>query len=194
MAEQVQYTIISLRQFTADAAHELHSPLTGLQTDLQLLAAGDDPAQQQRVARAQYQALRLQDLDDSLLELSRLEAGSNMGELLLLNLTQLVQAAGELVASQAEHADLDFEMQLPGQSILILGDEAQLQRALVNVLDNSLKFTPLPGKIMLSLAAEKETVVITDVTPASASFQKIYRRCSTVSTAGATRPVMKAVV
>ena len=160
MAEQVENTVNSLRQFTADAAHELHTPLTALQTDLQLLAAGDDQAQQQRVARAQSQAQRLQDLADSLLELSRLEAESSLGERPLLNLTQLVQTCGEVVASQAEQADLLFEMQLPVQPIMIRGAESQLQRAVVNVLDNSLKFTPEPGKIVLSLAAEKETVVI----------------------------------
>jgi len=161
MAEQVENTVKSLRQFTADAAHELHTPLTALQTDLQLLAAGDDPAQKQRVARAQNQALRLQDLADSLLELSWLEAESRTGERPLLDLTQLVQTTGELYASQAEQAGLDFEMQLLDQSILIPGDESQLQRALVNVLDNSLKFTLVPGKIVLSLVTEKETAVTT---------------------------------
>jgi signal transduction histidine kinase len=161
MAEQVENTVKSLHQFMADAAHELHTPLTALQTDLKLLAVDDDPAQQQRVVRAQNQALRLQDLADSLLELSWLEAESRTGERPLLNLSQLVQTSGELVASQAEQAGLAFEMQLSHQSILISGDESQLQRALVNVLDNSLKFTPAPGKIVLSLAAEKETAVIT---------------------------------
>jgi signal transduction histidine kinase len=77
------------------------------------------------------------------------------------NLTQLVQITGERVASQAEQADLAFEMQLPHQPIVIRGDESQLQRALVNVLDNSLKFTPPPGKIVLALATEGETAAIT---------------------------------
>lgn len=160
MAGQIEGKIVALRQFVADAAHELHTPLTALQTDLQLLESGDDLAQQ-RVGRAQGQALRLQELVDGLLELSRLEAESTRGERPSLNLAQLVQTTSELVASQAEQADLDFEMQLPDQLILIQGDESQLQRALINVLDNSLKFTPPPGKIVLSLTAEKETAVIT---------------------------------
>jgi signal transduction histidine kinase len=64
------------------------------------------------------------------------------------------------MASQAEQAGLDFTMQLPDSPITVQGDESQLQRALDNVLDNSLKFTPPLGQISLSLAAEGETAVI----------------------------------
>ena len=161
MAGQVENTVHSLCRFTADAAHELYTPLTALQTDLQLLESGSDSVQQQRVARAQDQAQRLQDLADGLLELSRLEAESSAEKRPLLNLTQLVQTTGERVASQAEQANLGFELQLPDQPITIRGDESQLQRALVNVLDNSLKFTPPPGRIVLALAVEGEAAIIT---------------------------------
>jgi len=160
MADQVEGKIKILRQFVADAAHELHTPLTALQTDLQLLSASDDPVQQQRVERAQSQAERLQALADSLLELSRLEAESSRRERALIDLNQLVQTIGELYASQAEQADLDFEMKLSNQSIMVPGDDSHLQRALVNVLDNSLKFTPPPGAIVLSLGMEEATAVI----------------------------------
>jgi signal transduction histidine kinase len=160
MAAQVENTVQSLRQFTADAAHELHTPLTALQTDLQLLESDVDAAQKPRLARAQAQALRLQDLADSLLELSRLEAAVN-GVQSSFNLTRLVQAAGELAASQAEQMDLTLALQLPEQPVMVRGDESQLQRALLNVLDNSLKFTPPPGEIVLALAVAGETAVIT---------------------------------
>jgi len=161
MAAQVESTVNSLRQFTADAAHELHTPLTALQTDLQLLAMDDDPQQQKRVVRAQVQAQRLQDLADGLLELSWLQAETKSITPTDLNLTRLVQTVGELYASRAEQLDLIFEMKLPEQSIMIRGDESQLQRALINVLDNSLKFTPAPGKIGLFLDFEAKQVVIT---------------------------------
>lgn len=160
MATQVENTVQSLRQFTADAAHELHTPLTALQTDLQLLESDADTAQQPRLARAQAQARRLQDLADSLLELSRLEAAAD-GEQSTLNLTHLVQTTGELAASQAEQMDLTLTLQLSGQPVMVRGDESQLQRALLNVLDNSLKFTPPPGEIVLALVVEGETAVVT---------------------------------
>ena len=161
MAAQVEKTVASLRQFTADSAHELHTPLTALQTDLQLLAASTDAVQQERARRAQGQAQRLQALADDLLELSRLEAEPQREERPFLNLTQLVQTTGELMASQAEQADLHFTMQLAESPITVPGDESQLQRALLNVLDNSIKFTPSPGEVSLSLGVVGETAVVT---------------------------------
>lgn len=162
MAAQVEGTVNSLRQFTADSAHELHTPLTALQTDLQLLAATGDPAQQrQRALRAYGQARRLQDLVESLLELSQLEAETPLGERPLVDLTRLVQTNGELWASQAEQADLEFTMELPANAIKVRGDAVQLQQALSNVFENSLKFTPPPGNIVLTLVEEENTAVIT---------------------------------
>jgi signal transduction histidine kinase len=161
MAEQVENTVNSLRRFTADAAHELHTPLTALQTDLHLLAGGVDQSQKERVARAEEQAKRLQDLADSLLELSQLEAEMTAGARPSIDLATLVQAAGELYASRAEQAGLAFDMQLQDQPVYVQANEAELRRALANILDNSLKFTPLPGEITLSLAAENNSAVVT---------------------------------
>ncbi len=151
MADQVENTVTSLRRFTADAAHELHTPLTALQTDLQLLENSTDGAQQQQAARARAQAQRLETLTDNLLELSRLEAQSDDAALTPLDLTPLVQTTGELMASRAEQAGLAFTLTLPDAPLIVRGDANQLQRALINVLDNSLKFTPPPGEIELTL-------------------------------------------
>jgi two-component system sensor histidine kinase BaeS len=162
MAAQVENTVTTLRQFAADASHELHTPLTALQTDLQLLAEGGSKAeQQQRMLRAQGQAVRLQALADSLLDLSRLEAEPVSAERPLLNLTELVQTTGELVASQAEQAGLDFQMDVGETAVTLRGDAARLQQALLNLLENSLKFTSVPGEIGLSLVEEGKTAVIT---------------------------------
>jgi signal transduction histidine kinase len=161
MAEQVEGTVNSLRRFTADAAHELHTPLTALQMDLQLLDADADPLQKQRVARAEEQAQRLQDLAERLLELSQLEAEAEARPQQLIDLKALVQTAGELYASRAEQAGIDFEMHLPEGAILILADDKQLQTAVANILDNSLKFTAAPGSVVLSLVAADDRAVVT---------------------------------
>jgi signal transduction histidine kinase len=162
MAAQIEKTVVTLRQFAADAAHELHTPLTALQTDLHLLTEGGTAAEQEvRMQRAQSQAVRLQVLADSLLDLSRLEAEPMQQERPLFDLTQLVQTVGELAASQSEQAGLDFELDVPETGVFIHGDDARLQQAIQNLLDNSLKFTPVPGEIWLSLVEEGGTAVIT---------------------------------
>ena len=81
MAERVETTVTSLRRFVADAAHEIGTPLTALQADLELAerkATSDD--ERRLVDRALAQTGRLASLSDNLLQLSRLEAGEPAGE------------------------------------------------------------------------------------------------------------------
>jgi len=77
MATQTQHTVTALQRFVADAAHELGTPLTALEADLELAQTQTDPADQQRlIGRAMRQAERLERLSGNLLRLSRLDAGS----------------------------------------------------------------------------------------------------------------------
>jgi signal transduction histidine kinase len=163
MADQVEDTVVTLRRFVSDAAHELNTPLATLRTNLEMMRQdslpGQDsvptqdslPGQNERVARAQAQVERLEILTRGMLDLSRIEAGMNQGALGPVSLTALAQEMGELYASRAEQAGLTFELSLPQAAILIQGDEGQLRQALTNLLDNAIKFTPDGGRVGLGL-------------------------------------------
>ncbi|HTP08812.1 MAG TPA: HAMP domain-containing sensor histidine kinase [Anaerolineae bacterium] len=151
MADQVEETIMTLRRFVSDAAHELHSPLTALQTDLELSAGERDETQRAAlIAQAQQQALRLRELADNLLDLSRVEAG---GQTLFVtvNLSDLLRDLSEPYASQADQAGLTLSLELPQDPIELRGDPAQLRRAIDNLIDNAIKFTPEGGTITIGL-------------------------------------------
>ncbi len=161
MADQLEGTITTLRQFIADAAHELHTPLTALQTDLQTLRQTDlEPGQAAKIERAQEQAVRLQTLTNSLLDLSRIEAHSN-GESEIVNLNQLLQETAELFASRAEQSDIQFGLTLPDAPLQVQGSPLRLRQAVQNLLDNALKFTPAGGEVMVVLAQEDEFACLT---------------------------------
>lgn len=161
MADQVEGTITTLRQFIADAAHELHTPLTALQTDLQTLERTSlEPAQIAKVERAQEQAVRLQTLTNSLLDLSRIEAKTN-GDNELVNLNQLVQETAELFASRAEQSDVHFDLTLPDTPLQVPGSPLRLRQALQNLLDNALKFTPAGGEVTVALVREDNFACLT---------------------------------
>ena len=152
MAGQVEVTIMTLRRFVADAAHEFHTPLTALRTDLDLAIDSDGPAgQQELLTRAQDQIKRLESLTNGLLDLSRLEANGSQHQFAPLDLTALVEETSEIYASQAEQAGITFSLDLPQESITINGDDGQLRRALGNLLDNALKFTPEDGTVSVAL-------------------------------------------
>lgn len=76
MAGRVEETVTTLRRFVADAAHELHTPLTALRTNLELAAEAGPEEEARFVAQAREQATRLEGLTEGLLDLSQLEAGA----------------------------------------------------------------------------------------------------------------------
>ena len=156
MAERVEEMVATLRSFVADAAHELHTPLTTLRVNLDL--AADDPAHlEDYMPPAQGQVKRLQALVDSLLDLSRIEVSS--GERLRFSLSDLIAELARDYAGQAAEASLDFSSQLPPDEIEIVGETSQIRRALENLLDNALKFTPPGGAITLTLEAQGEGAI-----------------------------------
>ena len=166
MAEQVEQTISTLRAFVADAAHELHTPLTALQANLEL--ARDEKTASARtryLLRAQEQGQRLEALVKSLLDLSRIEAADeSKSDFAPVDLIQLVREVGEQFASRAEQTDRSFVLDVPNEAVSVLGNEAQLRQVINNLLENALKFTPASGSISLDLerAADEITLTVSD--------------------------------
>jgi signal transduction histidine kinase len=162
MAKQVEETVSALQHFVADAAHELHTPLTALRTNVEL--AADEPSDHVRksyIARAEAQILRLEALTDSLLSLSRIEAGDGTtNQHKDVSLTALLSDLSELYASRSEQAGLNFVLSLPENPITVQGNTVQLRIAIGNLLDNAIKFTPCGQSIELSMREHKHYVEV----------------------------------
>ncbi len=150
MAQRVESIVVMLRRFVADAAHELHTPLTALRTNLELLCEVYDP---KTTRRALDQIARLEVLADDLLDLSRLEAKADEHPHKVIDLVELARESSEIHASRAEQAELEFEVSLPTSPMCVMGDKIQLHRLLSNLFDNAIKFTPRGGRIALWLDA-----------------------------------------
>lgn len=162
MAERVEGTVGALRKFASDAAHELKTPLTALVTDLELsLEEGISPQERDEyLQRAQGQARRLDRLMDGLLDLSRLEVGPQDNPPVPVDLTGLLQEAGENFAAQAEQHELEFDLELPDEPLAVMGYPDQLRRAAANLVDNAVKFTPPGGRVRLRLDVVEDGVEI----------------------------------
>jgi signal transduction histidine kinase len=165
MAEQVEQTISTLREFVADAAHELHTPLTALRTNLEL--ARDEmnaSARSRYLARAQEQGQRLEALVKSLLDLSRIEAAEFKFDLAPIDFSQLVREVSEQFASRAEQTDHEFEAGPMAKNVTVIGNPEQLRQVMINLLENALKFTPVNGLISVAFEAvyDEAKLTITD--------------------------------
>ena len=160
MAERVEETVQTLKHFVSDAAHELHTPLTALRTNLELVNQGlvnqelgnQAEGVEAFLAAAQEQTLRLERLVNDLLQLSRLEA--NQAAHVRLDLNEIANELSEVYASRAEQQGIEFSASLPDAPLPVCGEREQLRRLLGNLLDNALKFTPSGGQIELRLALE----------------------------------------
>ena len=151
MADRVEEMISTLRNFVSDAAHELHTPLTALRTDLELATETASPA---LITRALVQVDRLKALVDNLLNLSRIEAREHLHE--TVNLTGLVREMAEMYASRAEQAGLSFTLTGAETPAQVSGNEMQLRSAMGNLLENAIKFSPEGGQIGLAVEEDGE--------------------------------------
>jgi two-component system, OmpR family, sensor histidine kinase BaeS len=165
MADTTQHTFATLRRFIADAAHELGTPLTALQADLELAQDQQDEDTRRRlVDRALKQSRRLERLSSDLLRLSRLDLGARRPAE-PTDLVPLTQRLAEGFASRAEQAGVDFVLELPPDPLVVGGNPEELRTAVGNLVDNALKFTPAGGSVTLAAAADDgEAVVSVDDT------------------------------
>jgi two-component system sensor histidine kinase BaeS len=162
MATRVETTVTSLRRFVADAAHEIGTPLTALQADLELAerkATSDD--ERRLVGRALGQTERLASLSNNLLQLSRLEADEPAGGVPSADLAAVARELADGAASRAEQAGIDLDLDIAETPLAVPLGRSRLQTVLANLLDNALKFTPDGGTVSLSVRRDEGSAVAT---------------------------------
>ncbi|MCX5198782.1 HAMP domain-containing histidine kinase [Streptomyces sp. NBC_00249] len=147
-------------QLIADAGHELRTPLTSLRTNIELLARSEDtgraiPPEDRRelLASVKAQMTELAALIGDLQELSRPDAAP-YGPLQVVALHEIAGAA--LSRARLRGPELVFTSAL--EPWFVRGEAAALERAVVNVLDNAVKFSPPGGAVEVSLHAGELTV------------------------------------
>lgn len=161
MAEQVEQTVSTLREFVADAAHELHTPLTALQANIELAREEKDASVQTRyLTRAHEQSQRLEALVQSLLDLSRIEAAESKSDFEPVDFAQIVREIGEQFASRAEQTERDFKLSMIDEPLTAMGHQDQLRQVLINLFENALKFTPKHGLISVNLERSANNVIL----------------------------------
>ncbi|MFJ6478547.1 MULTISPECIES: HAMP domain-containing sensor histidine kinase [unclassified Streptomyces] len=147
-------------QLIADAGHELRTPLTSLRTNIELLARSEEtgraiPPDDRRelLASVKAQMTELASLIGDLQELSRPDAGAG-GPLQVVALHEIAGAA--LSRARLRGPELRFDSDL--RPWYVRGEAAALERAVVNVLDNAVKFSPPGSTVAVTLRAGELTV------------------------------------
>jgi two-component system phosphate regulon sensor histidine kinase PhoR len=141
-------------RWTSDLAHELKTPLTSIRLVAETLQTRLDPPLQGWVDRLINETIRLSTLVQDLLDLSRMERNSSCNlQLKTVDLIRLIHSVWGSLEPLARRKQLHLDYRGPEQLLMQL-DEARMHRLLINLLDNSIKYSPPQHPIRIQVGTE----------------------------------------
>ena len=171
MADNLTETMEELRQadrmrreLVANVSHDLRSPIASIQGYLETVSMKDgdlDPGKRQHyVETALRNAKRLNTLVSELFELSKLETKQIEPTIESFPIAELVQDVAMQYGPQAEEQAVDLEAELPERHVRVKADIGLVERALSNLIDNAIHYTPDGGEVRVRLENERGEVCV----------------------------------
>lgn len=159
--ERIQAMMASERRFTADAAHELRTPIAAIRTQAQVaLGAGSDAEQRNHALHYTLAGCdRATHLVEQLLTLSRLESSANAAPSGLVDVAALVQRVAADLALVALGREQELELDAPAHAY-IQADDMLTSVLLRNLLDNAMRYSPDAAKVNLAVKVDKHLVTL----------------------------------
>lgn len=151
------------KEFVANVSHELRTPLSVITGYIETLREGaiDDPEKRhQYLQTIQRHADQLANLVNDLLEISRLESGPIIPRKTSADVNAILGKAVDLLRPAADAKRHILDLHLPDPSPFVLGNAETLERAVVNLIDNAIKYTPANGKIDVYATSDSSSVTI----------------------------------
>ena len=142
-----------LRRFTADVSHEIRTPLAAIRSVGEAgLEEDATPAQYREIIGIMLEEVnRLTQMTETLLTISRADAGQIQLQMAELSMTELTREAVNLVEVLAEEKGQTISV-LSQQDLHVRADRVFLQQAVMNLLDNAVKYSPSGGRIQVSIS------------------------------------------
>jgi heavy metal sensor kinase len=164
MLGRLQAAFDQLRRFTADASHELRTPLTAIRSVGEVaLQDQRSPAEYRDVIGSMLEEVdRLTRLAESLLALSRADAGHVQFQREDISLVCVAKEASSLVEVLAEEKRQQIDI-AGDANLLVSVDRLILRQAIVNLLDNAIKYSPPGSQILVRVQSEGDKQVLLDV-------------------------------
>jgi heavy metal sensor kinase len=184
MIARIEHSFRHMNRFTADASHELRTPLTVLRGELEAIAQQPNlPLHVHETIESTLEETdRLSKIVESLLAISRLDAGEALMTRERFDLTELVTDTADQMRLLAEDKQIALKCATTGP-IEVEGDQSRVKQVVVNLVDNAIKYTPEGGNVEISVFAHNGSAVfeVTDSgvgIPSEAMghvFERFYR-------------------
>jgi heavy metal sensor kinase len=162
MLERIERAFLRVTQFTADASHELRTPIALIRTtsELALRKERSEPEYREALDEVHAESVRTTYLIEDLLTLARADAGKARVERTSIDLADVVVEVSEQAQKLAGEKDISLACDVPPKGLTISGDRGTLRRLFFVLLDNAVKYTPRGGHIDVSVCDEAQRAVV----------------------------------
>ncbi len=147
MADDLERQEMLRRRSLADVAHELRTPLSVLQIDLESIEDGIIEADEEAIQHLQLEVATLRNLVEDLRILSLADAGELKLEFQPVEVNGIIKVNARRIERSACEKGIRLVLDLTQEEQMVLGDEQRLSQVLLNLLSNALHFTPKGGTI-----------------------------------------------
>jgi heavy metal sensor kinase len=182
--QRLEASVAEMRQFSAAIAHELRTPLAALrgETELALMQAQSEQEYRRALTDQLEELDKIGRLVGQLLTLARLEAGEIPLANAPVDLPALAVSVTEQLEVMAQERRVALVTEL-AEPVVVAGDRAWLERLLLNLIDNALKYTPAGGRVVIAVSREQDRARIevrdtgVGMTPdvLARAFERFYR-------------------
>jgi heavy metal sensor kinase len=153
MFERLDAAFKRITQFTADASHELRTPIAVMRTraELSLRKARSAGEYREVIAEVLAELEKTSGLIEQLMFLARADSGGQTPHFTATNVADVLREACHQGSALAEARQIAFHSQIPDNAVWIQGDATMLRRLFLILIDNAVKYTPANGQIEVSL-------------------------------------------
>jgi heavy metal sensor kinase len=163
MLDRIESAFRRVTQFTADASHELRTPVSLIRTEAELALRRSRAENEYRdsLQHILLEAERTTTLIEQLLSLARADSGRETLYMQSVDLSETLHSVVDSWKQVAAIRDLNFAANIDDSNAVVTGDETLLRRLIDILLDNAFKYTPPPGTVSLGLEHRDEVAIIT---------------------------------
>jgi signal transduction histidine kinase len=156
MIARLEEALAHNRRFSADASHELRTPLSILRGEMEEMLRYPDLPERAvgNTISAIEEIERMSHIVQSLMDITRLDAGGERLHLQQVNLTAVAQTTVDQMRLLADASEIPLTLEAP-EELMILADPFRVKQVLVNLIDNAIKYTPEAGE-----SQEKRSVAV----------------------------------
>ncbi|NQV99813.1 MAG: sensor histidine kinase [Rhodospirillales bacterium] len=154
-------SIDAMQRFTANAAHQLRTPLAAIQAQAELAQGETDPQEMQKtLAHLRQSTIQTSRLVNQLLSLARATPDASNGVSDVIDLNGLCIETTQLMVPDALAKDIDLGMDSPAGALTVLGDNGLIEELLRNLIHNALSYCPAGSHVTVRLYGEYPWVIL----------------------------------